>query len=164
MLRVFCLMVVLLVTPISAKAQSYVYVLYGTPLSCTATTGQPVRIFVNEFALQFGGGVAVHDPNHGPTITLSPSVMASVPPLSAFMIFYHECAHLALPFGVGVGTPSQERNADCYAIRAMRSHGLINNWQQFRQAVVYADSISHGGGFGLTSSRVQSMYNCITSW
>lgn len=152
------LALVMVSTP-SVAQQPSIY-LYGVELWCNDSNGYRVPIYDDPqsaaIARSYGGGVATRDA-YGSRIALDPATMNSVPRLSAFMIFFHECGHVALPFGIGVGSPEQEANADCFAIRMMRDFGLIGNWSQFNEAVAYAS-----GGHGM-NARVSNMYNCI-SW
>lgn len=109
---------------------------YGVPLSCTSSIGNLVPLKVTDDAIaKGGGGYASIDPLKGASILLSPSYLEKLPRVAAFFLFYHECAHVALPFGIGLASVSQEGNADCYAVREMRKAGLINSWRTFAEAV-----------------------------
>jgi len=153
----------LLATPAQAQTQSPSYYINyrGVPINCTAANGVPVAFHFDYYGAQlarsYGGGFATYD-RTGPKIALDLNYLNSMHPLAAFLIVYHECAHLALPMGVGLASPYQERNADCYAIRAMRNHGLINNWNDFRYAISSVP-MRHP----LDQQRLTGMANCI-SW
>ena len=138
-------------------AQSRTISVYGVQLYCNDSIGRPVPFYVDDFAAQsYGGAFAVPDSPTGPAIVVSLSTLRNVPPLSAFMIVFHECGHVALPIGIGAGSPNQELNADCFAIREMRRFGLINNMRDFEEAVAYVSSF-HGQG----PYRRQNAFNCL---
>ncbi len=145
-----------------AVAQSHYLNFNGIPLNCTTANGRPVQIFTSpsaaRFASQHGGGYALNSPRYGPLILLDLRLLNRIPYRAALLVFYHECAHLALPFGVGLGSASQERNADCFAIRALRDHGVIRTWGDFDSAVSYAASMRHS----LTNSRIEAMARCVS--
>lgn len=143
-------------------AQSYQIQYRGYPIWCTAYGGVPVRIWTDAqsgaMAQQHGGGFAMaQTPTSEPVILLDLTTLNGIPVRSAFMLIYHECAHLALPIGVGVGSSVSERNADCHAILSMRSAGLVRNWQEFGEAVAYASSLPHG----ISSGRISAMQQCL---
>lgn len=115
-------------------------VIHGIPLSCTASSGQLASLTLSEKAREYAGGRAILSP--GPNIMLSPSYLNGMPPLSAFFLFYHECAHLALPIGVGALSPKKESYADCYAIKKMREHGLVKSWEEFSEATAYLRTLT----------------------
>lgn len=150
----FCLFVA------SASAQTPVMNYNGAPISCMSSLGTPALFYFDPqaaaLATNSGGGYATI--NHtGAHIALNLQQLNSMPVLSAFMVIYHECAHVNLPFGVGLGTPAQELNADCHAIRTMRDQGLITNWNDFSQAMTQL-SMMHSP---MTVARIQNMQQCI---
>lgn len=61
--------------------------------------------------------------------------------------------------GVGLMSPSQERNADCYAIQAMRNHGYINSWEDFNQAM--SAVIVSGGAHFMSQQRINAIAQCL---
>ncbi|WCE32293.1 hypothetical protein [Vibrio sp. SCSIO 43137] len=138
----------------------YQIFVHGVPISCTASNGQQVPFFDDpqsaQAAIQLGGARADFVPGMGYRISLSPQFMNSLSPLGALFTVYHECAHVALPMGVGLNSPMQERNADCYAVQMMQAHGLINNFQQFQSAM---SAISKHGVMDI--NRVNAMAQCL---
>lgn len=115
-----------------AHAQGTTVSIHGTDLVCRDAAGQPVPVWWTEDAMAKGGGAwAQVLPGSGTSILLSPTFIAKLPRLGAFLVFFHECAHVALPMGVGLGTPAQERNADCHAVAEMQRRGLITSWKEF---------------------------------
>lgn len=147
----------------AASAQQYVVNVFGIPISCTASNGQQVPFFTDpqaaQAARQLGGARADYSPQYGFTIALDPQFMNSLPRLGALLTLYHECAHVALPMGVGLMSPMQERNADCYAIRWMRNNGLIGSWADFEQAM--SAVIVSGGGHNIDYQRINAMSQCL---
>ena len=141
-------------------AQIYVH---GVRLSCTASNGQTVLFYDHpaaaEAARQLGGARADFTPQYGYTIALDPQLMNNLPFLGAIFVVYHECAHVALPMGVGLMSPSQERNADCYAIQAMRNHGYINSRDDFNQAM--SAVIVSGGAHSMSQQRINAIAQCL---
>jgi len=113
--------------------------LHGVPVSCTADGGKRVPLIISDKAIKKGGGLARVDSVNGPTLMLSPTYLNTWPRLAAFNLFYHECAHLALPIGKGLqeNKEQQERTADCYAIKKMREHGLISSMEEFKEATSF---------------------------
>lgn len=136
---------------------------HGVPLSCTASNGQTVLFYDHpaaaQAARQLGGARADFTPQYGYTIALDPQLMNNLPFLGAIFVVYHECAHVALPMGVGLMSPSQERNADCYAIQAMRNHGYINSWDDFNQAM--SAVIVSGGAHFMSQQRINAIAQCL---
>lgn len=155
----FCLWIFV---PAQAAAQSFHVNIHGYPFSCVANNGQQVPIFTDWNAAQaaapLGGARADFSPQFGYTIALNVQMLSQTPPLAAVMVFFHECGHVALPPGVGLNSPHQERNADCWAAKQMVQQGYIKNYQDFMQAVTYVIQI--GGMNGMTQSRINHMWNC----
>jgi len=146
-----------------AKAEYSVIHIYGVPISCTASNNQTVLFYDHPAAAfaakQMGGARADFSPQFGYTIALDPQFMNNLPPLGAFFTVYHECAHVALPMGVGLASPSQERNADCFAVRSMKEDGLLNSWSDFHKAM--SAVISSGGGHFMNQQRISAMAKCL---
>jgi hypothetical protein len=135
---------------------------HGIPISCTGSNNQQV-LFYDHFgaaiaAKQSGGARADFTPNFGYTIALDPRFMNSLPPLGALFTVFHECGHVALPMGVGVMSPSQEINADCFAINSMKANGLIKSTNDFNQAM--SAVILSGGGHNMSQQRINAIANC----
>ncbi|HAS8165124.1 TPA: hypothetical protein I7709_20880, partial [Vibrio vulnificus] len=91
----------------SALSNPYYQIsVHGVPISCKASNGQQVPFFDDpqsaHAATQLGGARADFVPGMGYRISLSPQFMSSLPPLGALFTVYHECAHVALPMGVGL--------------------------------------------------------------
>jgi len=146
-----------------AFAQTFLFNIHGIPFSCTAHNGQPVPVFTDPVsaaaAAPLGGARADWVPGSGYRISLNVPMLSSAPPRAAVMVFYHECGHVALPPGVGLNSPMQERNADCWAIQNMVNDGFIQNMTQFQEAVQY---VLHIGGLnGFTTSRIAAMRQCL---
>jgi len=148
----FCLLTLTILmtlgmTDRSAHAQqSYNEItIHGVPISCTADGGKRVPLIISDEAKKWGGGYAHTGPVKGPTLMLSPTYLNTLPRLAAFNLFYHECAHLALPMGVGLQNPEQESKADCYAVKEMRKHGLISSWEEFTEATAYLRTLKATG-------------------
>lgn len=108
---------------------------YGTELSCLAPNGTRVPLMLTERAIALGGGGYAEIKNGQMSILLSPTYMTKIGKMAATFTFFHECAHLALPIGVGLLNEEQESNADCYAISEMRKKGLISSWVDFSKSV-----------------------------
>lgn len=154
--------IALLILPLShqkAEAQQTAVSIYGGQYRCVANNGQMVPIYFQTIP---DAAMARADPSLGYIIILNPSAMNQLNPYAAVFVFFHECAHVALPMGVGLASPYQETNADCYAIRAMRDRGMIPTLQEFQAAVSAiansTGSMMHPPGY----QRVQNMANCIS--
>lgn len=147
----------------SVSAQQYEVNVHGVPISCTASNGRLVPFYADmnaaRLARQLGGARADYSPKYGYTIALDLSFMNSLPPLGAFFAMYHECAHVALPMGVGLASPRQERNADCHAVRSMRAHGLIRSLNEFNEAM--SAVVQSGGGHYIDNQRIRAAANCL---
>jgi hypothetical protein len=158
-----CLVLAVFGFPQHSHAQEWVSSLnvHGVPLSCTSSGGTLVPLKATEEAIaKGGGGFASLDPIKGPSILLSPSYLATLPRIGAFFLFYHECAHVALPFGIGLGTASQEANADCYAVKEMRGAGLIESWSGFSEAVTIIKGAPQSSKHLPGSDRIAAAAKC----
>jgi len=136
---------------ISTKSNAFYYTvnIQGLPISCQASNGQQVKFYTHPqaalLARQLGGARADFTPQYGYTIALDLSFLNSLPPLAAMFVVLHECGHTGLPMGVGMKSPHQESNADCYAARIMRSEGYLTTNSAFDETMqsVRAVSASH---------------------
>ena len=153
----------LLVTSIKVYAQYPEINIHGVSISCTASNNQIVLFYDHtnaaQAAKQLGGARADFTPQFGYTIALDPQLMNSLPFLGALFVVYHECAHVVLPIGVGMGSPFQERNADCYAIQAMTAHGFIKSSEDFNQAM--SAIITSGGAHYMSEQRINAIIQCL---
>lgn len=149
--------------PANAQNFSYSINIHGIPFNCTANNGQPVPIFTDPqsaaAAAPLGGARADAVPGLGYRISLNLAMLSQTPPRSAVMVFFHECAHVALPMNVGLNSPMQEVNADCWAVQQMVAHGFVTSWQEFNEAVTYVYQI--GGMNGITQQRINQMAQCL---
>lgn len=149
------------VLTVSAHAQDSVQI-HGGTLSCRANNGTIVPLVISEKAIQYSGGFASIDAIHGTSIMLSPTFLNGLPRLAALHLFYHECGHVALPSGVGLGTHAAEKNADCYAVKEMRRAGLITSWQDFTEAMTLARSLPASSmGHLPGEERVNAAAQCL---
>lgn len=162
--RIFAILILGLsmFVPTSTNAQNFHVNIHGHPFSCQANNGQQVPIFTDwnaaQAAASSGGARADYSPQYGYTIAMNVQMLSQTPPLAAVMVFFHECGHVALPPGVGLNSPHQERNADCWAAEQMVQQGYIQSHQDFIQAVTYVIQI--GGMNGMTQSRINHMWQC----
>jgi hypothetical protein len=159
------LLVAFLTLGASVHAQQWVTEarLYGVTLSCKANSGQIVPLLLSERAVKLGGGAYAHfDSTRGPSIMFSQAYLQTLPRLGVFFVFYHECAHVALPIGIGLGTTAQEVNADCYAVREMRNAGLLTSWQDFNEAISVVKNMA-GSAMGHLPGpeRVKAAAECL---
>ncbi len=145
----FCLLTLIILTLLGMTARQALAQqvlpsirLHGVPLSCTAHGGKKVPLIISDQAMKWKGGYAKLDPVKGPSLMLSPTYLNTLPRLAAFNLFYHECAHLALPIGIGFQNPKKESKADCYAVKAMRKHGLISSMKDFREATQFLRTLN----------------------
>ena len=145
-------------------AQQFSINISGQSFDCTANTGQLVPIFTHpqaaSAAAQLGGARMDVVAGFGYQMALNLQMLNNTPPRSAVLVFFHECGHAALPMGVGINSPIQERNADCWAAQQMVQFGYIQNEQHFQEAVQYVIQI--GGMNGITQSRINYMRQCIS--
>ena len=147
--------------PASAQATSTINIA-GTQFYCNSSVGTLVPIYHTESARQGGGAMAGYNNYRGFYIDVSPSYMSSINAYAAAFVFLHECAHVALPFGVGLGTFSQEANADCWAIQRMRDFGIIRNQLQFEAAIsAVANSAGSATGHLPGPQRIQNAWQCL---
>jgi hypothetical protein len=89
--------------PAAAQATSTINIA-GIPFYCNSNMGTLVPIYHTETAQQGGGAMAGFNNYRGFFIDVSPSYMSSINAYAAAFVFLHECAHVALPFGIGMGT------------------------------------------------------------
>jgi hypothetical protein len=162
-MKIKTLLFYLLVGSFNMYAQYPLVHIQGVPVSCTASNGQTVLFYDHpaaaQAAKQLGGARADFTPQYGYTIALDPQLMNNLPFLGALFVVYHECGHVALPMGVGMMSQFQEKNADCYAVQAMRSHGYINSWSDFNKAM--SAVIMSGGGHYMSQQRINSIAQCL---
>ncbi|NMP30062.1 hypothetical protein HII17_00685 [Thalassotalea sp. M1531] len=122
----------------------------GVNMYCTTAQGQLAAIYVDPSVNQFIGR-ASH--NGYPTIQLGPGFFNSVPGFVGQFWFLHECAHHV------VG--GNEAASDCFAIRNMRSLGLIYHPNQvatlLNQISQMPGSYTHLPG----PARAQNIYACL---
>lgn len=146
----------------SGPPQYQIYV-SNVPLSCSSHYGEPVPIYVDDSVYQ-NIGIAARNPMNGaPYIIISPSFLNQVTYQAAVFWFYHECAHHALAIGVGSQSQGAEVNADCYAIRAMRNHGLVRNQYDF-DAIISSIVGMPGTQQHLPGPyRAQHLWNCLNT-
>jgi hypothetical protein len=150
--------------PGQASAQSYQISPYGFPLNCTSNNGAQVAFYMTDQAMSTGGGFATYQ-NGWPVIYLSPTVLSSLPQRAALFLIFHECAHHALPLGVGLGSSTQETNADCFAAQQMVSFGIISNAQEFQQAMAQLAQLpATASGHPPGQFRVNNAANCAGIW
>lgn len=135
--------------------------LHGKVFTCQSSTGRLVPFFFSESANALGGGAAtVKDGKE--SITFSPSYLQKLPAQAAFFVAHHECAHLALPMGIGLGTLAQESNADCYAVRKMQANGLLTSWSEFSDAMVaIKNSVASSMGHLPGPDRIKAAAACL---
>ena len=147
--------------PAAAQATSTINIA-GIPFYCNSNMGTLVPIYHTETAQQGGGAMAGYNNYRGFFIDVSPSYMSSINAYAAAFVFLHECAHVALPFGIGMGTFYQESNADCWAIQRMRDFGMIQNHYQF-EAAISAVANSPGSPMGHLPGpqRIQNAWQCL---
>lgn len=108
---------------------------HGENLSCFDASGIAVPILFSDAAIPLGGGAYASTGPNGPSIMLSPKYMDGLSRQAAIFVFFHECAHVALPIGIGLGSSSQETTADCYAANEMGRKGFIKTWAEFADAM-----------------------------
>lgn len=137
-MKSFFFLIVLLIfqtLPTPSTAQSYQIAPYGLPMDCKSASGERVAFYFTDSAMSSGGGYATYY-NGQPVIYLSPSFLQKLPRLAGYFLIFHECAHHALPFGVGLGAPrTQETASDCFAAGQMVELGIVSNWSEFREAM-----------------------------
>ena len=134
--------------------------IHGKQLSCTDSNGRQVLLAWSEKAVAWAGGVTNIDGY--PNIMLSPSYFSQMPKLAGFFLFFHECAHVALPDGLGTHSVSREENADCFAAKEMRNARLITSWRDFSEALAYINTLP-GNTFGHSPGpeRVKKAASCV---
>mgnify|MGYP001243454832 FL=1 len=91
---------------------------------CFNFQGQQVGEFynynINDVAIATNNNMGM------PIILYNPNVLQSMPGPTRTFFRYHECAHHALGHTVSGPSMQNEQNADCWAIRTMYQHGLLN--------------------------------------
>ncbi|MEX0300394.1 MAG: hypothetical protein AB3N28_15070 [Kordiimonas sp.] len=102
--------------------------LSGLTVSCQTARGQQVPIYLDDSQYQNIGRAGFYNNNpRQPFIAISPTWLNQVPYQAAVFWFYHECAHVNLPMGVGTYSQAAEINADCWALNRMAAHGLVRS-------------------------------------
>lgn len=141
---------------------SEIYI-HGEPVTCTASDGQTVLFYDHPAAAhaarQRGGARADFSPQFGYTIAFDPQFMNSLPFLAAIFVVAHECAHVALPMGVGLASHYQEKNADCWAVQAMTALGYLTSWNDFTEAM--SAVVASGGGHAVNQQRISAAAQCL---
>ncbi len=136
--------------------------MHGKTFVCESSTGQRVSFYFSEAAVQVGGGAVATRKDGRDAITFSKTYMQGLSRQAAFFVAHHECAHLALPMGTGLGSPSQETNADCYAVAKMQNSGLLTSWSEFADAMTaIRNSSGSASGHLPGPERVKAAAACI---
>ena len=148
----------------AASAQRYYYSipLSGLLVSCQTSWGQQVPIYLDDAVYRNIGraGYAGGNPR-APYIVLSPTWLNQVPYQAAMFWFYHECAHVNLPIGIGVGNRGSEITADCFAINRMKAHNLIRNPGDFNAIASSIINLPGSGSGHLPGPyRINAMARC----
>lgn len=159
MKNLFLTLLLLLSVGTPALAQSTSTEISGVSVNCTDSSGRLVPIYWTDDAIRLGGGAyAQIVPGNGPSILLSPTYFRNINRLEALFTMFHECSHLALPIGVGLLSPSQERNADCHAVKEMQRRGLLPSWRAFNSAM---QSISASLVHAPNKDRIKQAAECL---
>lgn len=146
----------------NVSAQMFEVFVAGIPVNCTSHYGEPVAIFSDDSVYQ-NIGIASRIQGGRPIMVLSPTFMNQIPPQAAVFWFAHECAHHALPIGIGTQNRQAELNADCFAIRNMRNWGLIRNRRDF-EAVISTVVGMAGTSMHLPGpSRARLLWDCLNT-
>ena len=130
----------------------------AAPLPCTSYNGVPVPYIANPNLNNVG--VAHRMRNGQPIIQINPNVVAPLPEYVRQFWYAHECAHHALH-----PSRNSEVAADCYAIKAIRSIGIINHPQQIRVLLNYISRLpgSIQTGHLPGPARARNLYTCFNS-
>lgn len=98
----------------------------GALMSCNDNTGKPVVLIVNnginDVGQAFPGTQVIH---------MNGNVLDQLPYSVVQFWYAHECAHHALYYP----SNQSESASDCWAVKALRGFGLINNQYQLQQLV-----------------------------
>ena len=100
----------------------------GLPVYCNNYQNQPVAFFSDRTLNNIGVASTY---GSSPYIVMNPNITNQFSDLVTVWWVAHECAHHALPPRM-----NNEQNADCYAIRALRAYGLVNNISQLQMFAV----------------------------
>ncbi|RFC40409.1 MAG: hypothetical protein DID89_2727546961 [Candidatus Nitrotoga sp. CP45] len=160
-----CILYLIFLMPLFTNAQEWISStkIYDATVTCTANNGTLVPLLLSDNAIALGGGGYAHfDPKNGASIMISPTYLQKLPRAGAFFLFYHECAHVALPLGIGLGNFEQESNADCYAVSEMRKAGLIKSWSDFVEALTLIKDMPASTNLHLPGpERVLAAAQCV---
>lgn len=135
-LSVFFSSCLLLLTSSNAYAQLspnsqgplYNMTLRGLPVYCNNYQGQRVAFFSDRTLNNIGVASKI---GNSPYIVMNPIVTNQFSDLVTLWWVAHECGHHAIPPHL-----NNEQNADCYAIRALKSYGLVNNVNQLQSFAI----------------------------
>ncbi len=108
---------VLLVMPVLAQA--------GPPLACLDYRGVEVQRVPDYFL--HDAAMADVLPNGEPVILYQPLVSGSISQQMKWFIYAHECAHHVLGHTTEDARASNEQEADCWAIGALYTRGILND-------------------------------------
>jgi hypothetical protein len=115
------------VVPAQARAQLLATPsLGGIPVSCSLPSGAPVLTAIRP--LGDVGRATVEPGLWGavPVIVLNPGIV-QLPAEVQWFVYGHECMHHRLGHALGNLTLSAETDADCQAIKLLRSQGLLTS-------------------------------------
>ena len=128
------------------------------PLPCTSFQGYPVPYIANPFLNNVG--VAHTMQNGQPVIQINPNIVNQLPEYVRQFWYAHECAHHALH-------PHQnsEIAADCFAIKTIRSIGIIHHPQQINVLLNYISTLpgSWQTGHLPGPARAQNLFACFST-
>lgn len=144
-------------------AESSNILIHGKNITCKTPTNKVVLFYDTgsfaRFAKKVGGADGGFTPQFGYTISVDPETLKALPYQAGIFTVYHECAHIAMPrMKVGESKPAQEKQADCYALKAMKKDGHFGNWPDFKKAMQAVVSIK--GAHTLTPERINAMEQC----
>jgi hypothetical protein len=111
----FALMAFTVAATTAALANPYSPVIGGLPVYCTTFDDRPVATIIDSMLPDVGRAI----PGPSPIIVLNPAVLSQLTPRMQLFWYAHECAHHRL------GPANSEINADCWAIKLMRTQGLL---------------------------------------
>lgn len=110
----------------------------GYPVTCHDLRGNSVvTVRISNLGDVGRAGVV----NRVPVIVIDPHIIERLPNKLQIFFYEHECAHHVLGHWVG-GSPEQEKEADCWAIRNGRDRGVFSR----DDVMSFAPFIANSGG------------------
>ena len=99
-------------------------------------------------------------PLFGYQIGYNADFIKSMPPLLSAFSIYYECGLIALHVSKDQKNLKTMKQADCFAVKAMKKAGYLKSIKQLQQALPQLTNVKHNHGFNL--ARIMALKSCPT--